>query len=126
MKSKGRKKKSFFKRQDWFLSAGLVFITYILLVIGVYVYNKERSGIQNIIHAMPLIAAGMIILGVSEKKRMEKLDREIKMKRYKVRMELSRIERESGHKVEEDRSRENDPEKNRRDSPDKLLFTWDD
>lgn len=112
MKSKGRKKKSFFKRQDWFLSAGLVFITYILLVIGVYVYNKERSGIQNIIHAMPLIAAGMIILGVSEKKRMEKLGREIKMKRYKVRMELSRIERESGHKVEEDRSRENDPGKN--------------
>ncbi|MFO8056389.1 MAG: hypothetical protein R6V10_03740 [bacterium] len=87
-------KEPFLKRQNWFLSAGLTFFIYILLiVITRYAPAEAREGILKLIHVIPLLAVFMIVIGFAEKKRKEDWDRERKRKRYETTMRLSKMKK---------------------------------
>ena len=93
----GRKKprKPLLQRRNWFVSAGLVMLIYVSLQVTLRLYWGDTTFIISSTHALPLIAVLMVLLGYIEKRQKEEQDREIKKKRYEVRMELSRIQREA-------------------------------
>jgi len=93
---KDRKKESLFKRRDWFLSGGLIIFIYLVLLISIYGYMEDRAYIVYVIHVLPLLVACLFMLGYFDKRKKEESLREKKQKRYQARLELSRIQRESG------------------------------
>ncbi len=87
-------KEPLLKRRNWFLSAGLTFFIYIvLLVFTRNVSSAVVGAVVNFIHFLPLLGVFMIIMGVHDKKRKEEWDRQRKKKRYETTMMLSKIKR---------------------------------
>ena len=90
-----KRKTPFLQRRDWNISAILVLIIYGLLLITLCLYVKDPGPLYNTVHALPLVAVLMFILGYIEKKNQEAEETERKAKRLQARTTLSRLERES-------------------------------
>ncbi len=80
-------KQSFFKKQDWFLSAGLVAGIYVIMVIFVYRFRVEATNIEHLVHFLPVVSILMVWIGVRDKKKKEQEEAERKKARYERRKE---------------------------------------
>ena len=91
-----RKFKEFLNRDNWYAAAGAVILLYVVTSVTLRYYFIDTSDLQKILHSLPLIAALMVVIGYFDKKRKEEADRIKKKKRYEARLEISRLQRESG------------------------------
>ncbi len=92
------KKVSFFKKQDWFLSAVLVIVLYVIMLIYIYGFKQEESFIEHVIHVLPAISVFLVIFGFVDKRKKEAADAALKRKRYETRMALLKYQREIAEK----------------------------
>ena len=88
------KKESFFKKQDWFISAALVGGLYLIMVIFVYRFRVEPTNLEHFIHFLPLVSILMVGLGILNKKKKEEEKIALKKARYEMKKEILKAERE--------------------------------
>jgi hypothetical protein len=89
------------QQRNWFLSAGLVVVIYPLIWYYLRTYSSFAlegeestwlgSFAMRAVHVLPVIAAGLLAMGVLEKRRQESADRERKKKRYEATLEINRL-----------------------------------
>jgi hypothetical protein len=87
------KKQSIFKRQNWFFSAALVGGLYVVMVIFIYRFRVEASGVENFIHLLPLLSVLMVGVGILDKRKKEEDDAVRKKAKYEMTKELMKAER---------------------------------
>ena len=90
------KRSSLWRKQNWFVSAGLVLLIYFVLLYALYSMAGDNSLLMKMAHALPLIAVLMAGLGFWEKRRDEEREGTRAKNRYAVRMEMSKAQRELG------------------------------
>ena len=90
-----QEKQGLLKRRDWFVSGALVLVIYVILLAAMSLYLAEESYIEDVIHALPAIAAVLFILGWYEKRTKELEEKERRKKRYQARMYLSRLKKDT-------------------------------
>jgi len=91
---KGKQRIPLLQRRNWFVSAGLVFLLYFVLLYALSWFSEDTSLLVKMCHALPLIAILMVVLGLFEKSKEEERERDRAKNRYDARLEITKAKRE--------------------------------
>ena len=110
MAGEGKKKakqgamEALLRTRNWFVNAGLTLVIYGVVWYYLVKYSSARLDpddqsalgyfLLHVIHALPLLALVMVVLGLFERRQRAEEDAERKRMRYEATMELSRLRRE--------------------------------
>jgi hypothetical protein len=87
-------KVSIFRRQDWFLSAGLVMVIYFIIWLCLHLSLLGDHPIRMIVHVLPLFALMLALIGYSDRSRKREEEHERRKKRRQAEYALTKMQQQ--------------------------------